>query len=62
MDQRSELAGMKWDIMSASSANCLGKREISQRLLKPSSWGSPVFPLASREDSQTPSNVHIADR
>lgn len=50
---------MKWDIMSASSANCLGKREISQGLLKPDSWGGV---LASREDSQTPSNVRIADR
>lgn len=33
------MAGMKWDIMPASSANCPGESEISQGLLEHSSWG-----------------------
>lgn len=56
------MAGMKWDIMPASSANCPGESEISQGLLRHSSWGVLLTLLASREDPQTPSYVHIADR
>lgn len=56
------MAGMKWDIMPASSANCPGESEISQGLPRRSSWGALARPPASWEDPQTPSNVHIADR
>lgn len=56
------MAGMKWDIMLASSGNCPGESEISQGLLRHSSWGVLFTPLASREDPQTPSCVRITDR
>lgn len=62
VNKMDQLAGMKWAIMLESSANCPGEREISKGLLRHSSWGCAVHPLAYREDPQTPSYVHISDR
>lgn len=61
------IRGVRWQAWNgtsclASSANCPGESEISQGLLRHSSWVVLFIRWLPREDPQTPSYVHIADR
>lgn len=56
------MAGMKWDMVPARSANCPGESEISQGLLRHSSWGVLFTRRRLGEDPQTPSYVPITGR